>query len=51
MLDKVDLLKGKAAKRRYLQEGIAALRNDRVPDHLQLTELALLEEALQELDT
>jgi hypothetical protein len=49
VLDKVDSLKSKAAKRRHLEEGLASLKSDAVDDDLQHREIALLEEALREL--
>ena len=49
VLDKVDGLKTAAAKRRNLEEALANLRSDPVPDDLQGREIALLEEALRDL--
>jgi len=51
VLDKVDSLKSKAAKRRHLEEGLVSLKSDAVDDDLQHREIALLEEALRELDS
>jgi hypothetical protein len=50
VLDKVDSLKSKAAKRRHLEECLATLRADPVDDELQAREIGLIEAALRELD-
>lgn len=50
VLDKVDRLKTQQAKRRHLEQAIAALRADDVPDDLQAQELRWLEDALRALD-
>ncbi|MCY0989421.1 hypothetical protein OV203_19935 [Nannocystis sp. ILAH1] len=49
VLEKVDSLKSKAAKRRHIEDGLAALRSDAVADELQVREIAVLEAALREL--
>jgi hypothetical protein len=49
-LEKVDTLKSKAAKRRRLEETLAMIRRDAVPDEHQASQIALLEEALTTLD-
>jgi hypothetical protein len=50
VLAKAASLKTSRAKRRYLEDALAALRADDVPDDLQAREIALLEESLAELD-
>lgn len=50
VLDKVNDLKSKAAKRRHLEDGLLALRGDAVDDALQAREIAVLEAAIRELD-
>ena len=49
-LEKVDVLKSKAAKRRRLEETLTMLRADPVPDAMQADQISLLEEALATLD-
>ena len=49
VLDKVDGLKGVAAKKRHLEGAISALRADDVPDELQQEELRVLRQRLDEL--
>ena len=49
VLDKADALKSTAAKRRYLEDGLAALRADVIADELQAREIELLEAALSEI--
>lgn len=49
VLTKAASLKTTKAKRRHLEDALAALRADDVPDELQATEIALVEEALVEL--
>lgn len=49
VLDKVDGLKGVAAKKRHLEGAIATLRTDDVPDELQQEELRVLRQRLDEL--
>ena len=51
VLDKVDGLKTKAAKKRNLEAALDALRIDGVPDHLQQQQAAWLQEALAALET
>lgn len=50
VLDKVDGLKTKSAKKRHLDEALANIRADQVPDALQQREIGILEEALREVD-
>lgn len=50
-LEKVEGLKSKAVKRRHLEEALAAIRADAVPDEMQAEQVALLEEALKTLDS
>lgn len=50
VLDKVDSLKTKSAKRRNLEAAIEQLRNDPVPDELQAQQIRWLTAALRELD-
>jgi hypothetical protein len=50
VLEKVAGLKSKAVKRRRLEEALAAIRNDTLPDDMQTQQIALLEEALRTLD-
>ncbi|MBL8924101.1 MAG: hypothetical protein JNJ54_34920 [Myxococcaceae bacterium] len=49
-LDKVDTLKGARAKRRHLEEALAQLRADQVPDEFQQEEEAWLSDAIKQLD-
>lgn len=49
VLDKVDGLKTPTAKRRNLEEALANLRNDPVPDELQAREIEMLEDALRDV--
>ena len=49
-MEKVESLKAKAVKRRRLEETLAMLKGDAVPDALQAEQLSLLEEALRTLD-
>jgi hypothetical protein len=49
-LEKVESLKSKAVKRRRLEETLAMIRGDAVPDEMQTEQIALLEEALRTLD-
>ena len=48
-LDKVDSLKTASAKLRHLNDAIAHLKSDPVPDELQAAELKMLEDALREI--
>lgn len=50
VLDKVDGLKTKAAKRRNLEAALADIRDDDVPDELQADQIQWLEQALAELE-
>ncbi|KFA89966.1 hypothetical protein Q664_31485 [Archangium violaceum Cb vi76] len=49
-LEKAASLKTPAAKRRRLEEALAAIREDSVPDELQQQQIAWLEAALRELE-
>jgi hypothetical protein len=49
-LEKVETLKSRAVKRRRLEEMLAVIRADDVPDDMQADQIALLEEALRTLD-
>ncbi len=48
-LEKAESLKSKAVKRKRLEEALAQIRADDVPDELQADQIAMLEEALQKL--
>ena len=50
VLEKIDSLKTDGAKRRNLVAALDAIRADPVPDELQAAEIAMLEDALRELD-
>lgn len=49
-LEKAASLKTPTAKRRRLEEALAAIREDSVPDELQQQQVAWLEAALRELE-
>ncbi|MFO0710897.1 MAG: hypothetical protein U0353_13715 [Sandaracinus sp.] len=50
VLEKVDSMKSKAARRRHLEEGIAALRELAIPEGVRVQEISALEAALTEVD-
>jgi len=50
-LERVEALKSKAVKRRRLEEALATIKGDDVPDEMQTEQIALLEEALQTLES
>jgi hypothetical protein len=49
VLEKVDSLKSKAARRRNIEEGLATLHELHLPDHIRRAEIAVLESARKEL--
>jgi len=49
-LEKVAGLKSKEVKRRRLQEALASVKGDAVPDEMQADQIALLEDALRTLE-
>jgi len=51
VLEKTNGLKTVSAKRRRLQEALDGLKNDAVPDELQVTQIRWLQEALEQLET
>lgn len=50
VIAKAAALKSVKAKRRQLEEALAALRADHVPDDLQVQEIALIEQSLEALE-
>lgn len=50
VIEKVEALKSKTVRRRRLQESLARLRADAVPDELQADQIRIVEEALQKVE-